>query len=155
MEADWKKYKPESFEYNGRWIKNWFSNMEPSFIKVDGKSYKSVENYYQSMKTLDPEMLEAIEDATPSGSKQIGKKVTIRQDWADIKYDIMKKALWAKWSKPEYREALLETGDEMIIEWNNWGDRTWGVDIRDNKGKNWLGQALMEIREELKLTENA
>lgn len=154
MTTEWTQYKPTSFEYNGKWIKNWFSNMEPCLIKIDGESYKSVENYYQSMKSLDPEMRKQISDATPSASKQIAKKIQLRSDWGEVKYDVMKKALRAKWSKPDYKDALLSTGDDMIIEWNNWSDRTWGVDIRNDKGLNLLGQALMEIRNELKLAEN-
>lgn len=149
---NWKQYKPKEFEYNGKWIKNWFSNMVPCEIEIDGLKYNSVENYFQAMKVMPFEstMHVAIALATPSRSKQLGRQVELRPDWNDIKYEVMKRGLLAKWSKPEYRDVLLATGDEIIIEWNNWGDRIWGVDIRDDEGLNLLGKALMEIREELR-----
>ena len=62
----------------------------------------------------------------------------------------MKYALNAKFIQPEWKGKLLVTGNEPIIEWNNWGDWIWGVDVRSCNGKNMLGIALMEIRDKLK-----
>jgi len=45
-------------------------------------------------------------------------------------------------------ERLLATGDEMLIESNDWGDRIWGQ--VDGLGQNYLGKILMRIRTELK-----
>ncbi len=143
------KYRPSSFEKRGNWIHNWFSNMLPAEIWIDGKKYPSTENYYQSMKTLDPVQQDAVIAATPNKSKKMGRLVTKRPDWELVKYEVMKTALRAKFNIPEWRDKLLATGEEMIIEWNNWGDRTWGVSVTDNLGDNLLGQALMEIRGEL------
>lgn len=150
MNQDWSQYKPESFEYNGKWIKNWFSNMAYSGIEIDGIIYGSVENYYQLQKCTNPEIWEKFARLAPSQVKKLGRNLDIRKDWEEVKYDVMKKGLLAKFSQPLWKSQLLETGDEMIIEWNNWGDRIWGVDVRDNKGQNLLGKALMEIRKQLK-----
>lgn len=148
--SEWTKYKPTSFDYNGKWIKNWFSNMEPCEIIIDGQVYNSVENYYQAMKSPYPRIQKLIATTTPSKSKQMGRRIEMRTDWNDVKYSVMKKALHAKWGLLDYKEALIDTGNEIIIEWNNWGDRIWGVDIRDDKGQNLLGKALMEVRDELR-----
>ena len=43
---------------------------------------------------------------------------------------------------------VLNTGDEELIEGNNWGDRFWGQ--CDGEGINKLGQLLMKVREELR-----
>ena len=51
-------------------------------------------------------------------------------------------------------EKLLETGDEGIVEWNNWHDNIWGdcicLKCEDIVGTNHLGKLLMRIRTELK-----
>lgn len=147
---DWSQYKPEVFEYNGKWIRNWFSNFVTSPIEVEGYMWPSVENFYQSRKTTDIKERAKFLYCTPSEAKREGRKVTMRPDWEKVKYEMMKQGLWAKFSSGKWREKLLATGDEMIIEWNNWRDDIWGVPINTNKGQNLLGQALMEIRNELK-----
>lgn len=147
---NWIRYRPATFEYNGRWIKNWFSNFVPIPIIVDGIHYTSVENYYQAMKSLKEEDHWRIANLTPSQAKREGRKLKIRADWEEVKYRIMKQALIYKVEQnPKFRDQLLATGNEVLIEWNNWGDRIWGVDIKDNLGQNLLGKALMEVREVL------
>jgi ribA/ribD-fused uncharacterized protein len=49
---------------------------------------------------------------------------------------------------PELRKRLVETGDDQLIEINNWHDYFWGV--CDGKGTNHLGIILMKVRELLK-----
>lgn len=149
---DWSEYKPEKFplRQNGRWVDNWFSNMVPCKIIVDGEEYNSVENYYQAMKTLDKDLQCKIAKLSPAESKKIGNQIDLRSDWDDVCYEYMKKGLCAKFKDiPEWGGKLLATGNDMIIEWNNWGDKKWGVTIDDCKGKNLLGKALMEIRLEI------
>jgi len=45
-----------NLQYKGKYIYNWFSNFEPITIIIDNVKYPSVENYYQSQKTLDLEV---------------------------------------------------------------------------------------------------
>jgi len=148
--TDWSEHRPAEFKYNGRWIHNWFSNMLSSPITIDGIRYNSVENYYQAMKSLDPDDWERVAIMSPSGSKKWGRKTKLRPDWELVKRDVMKKALLEKFSHEPWTIMLKATGIEVIVEWNNWGDRIWGVEISDNKGQNLLGKLLMEIREDLK-----
>jgi predicted NAD-dependent protein-ADP-ribosyltransferase YbiA (DUF1768 family) len=42
----------------------------------------------------------------------------------------------------------METGQDEIVEWNNWGDVWWGKDLETGKGRNELGKLLMKIRSE-------
>lgn len=150
---NWLQYKPERFEYRGKWIHNWFSNVAPSPIVLSTGQitdvWPSVENYYQAMKTEDMPTQEAIRMASPAESKRMGRKVHMRPDWDNIKKDVMMRALRVKFSLSPWYEALVGTGDQPIIEWNNWGDRIWGV-TEDGVGQNLLGICLMEIREEFK-----
>jgi len=143
--TNWLQYKPETFEYNGRWIKNWFSNMVYSPFKVNGEHYNSVENFYQAHKACSPEEHTMIAQATPSEAKRLGRRTQMRADWEQIKYDVMKRGLLFKFTFDPYKTQLLNTGDDILIEWNNWNDRIWGVTL-DGKGLNLLGIALMDIR---------
>jgi hypothetical protein len=59
-----------------------------------------------------------------------------------------------KFTRHEYlKNKLIETGDVKLEEGNFWCDVYWGVcycEKCDGKGKNALGQILMEIRESFK-----
>ena len=81
--------------------------------------------------------------------------------WDEVKIDIMKKAVRAKFVNPEHglMEKLTATGDREIGEANP-RDKYWGIgtsaDTEDAKnpkkwkGKNMLGVILMELRKEFK-----
>jgi ribA/ribD-fused uncharacterized protein len=71
--------------------------------------------------------------------------VTLRPDWEDVKVDIMRKALEAKFTQiPELTKLLKDTGSRELIEASP-KDSYWGYG-RDKKGQNMLGKLLMEIR---------
>lgn len=111
--------------------------------------YHTVEHAFQAAKSLDrSERMRISELATPSDAKFAGRRVNLRQDWEEIKIDVMKHYLREKFSISKLRERLLATEDAILIEGNNWGDTTWGQ--VNGEGKNYLGKLLMEIREEVK-----
>jgi len=147
---NWSSYVPKNITYNGKWVYNWFSNMIPSELNIDDVIYNSVENYYQAMKTNDLFQQQIIATATPSQSKRLGRKVKLRDDWELIKESVMMKGLEAKFTKNKWRKKLIETGNNPIIEWNNWNDKIWGVSVHDCLGQNKLGYLLMELRNRLK-----
>jgi N-glycosidase YbiA len=69
----------------------------------------------------------------------------LRADWAQVKDDLMKTALLAKFRQNEdIREILLSTGDAPLVEHTK-NDSYWG-DGGDGTGKNKLGLLLMEVR---------
>ena len=49
---------------------------------------------------------------------------------------------------PKLRDALLATGNSLLIEGNTWGDYFWGK--VNGHGENQLGLILMDVREKLK-----
>lgn len=76
------------------------------------------------------------------------KHVKIRSDWDNIRIDVMRKALLAKFSQHEsLKNLLLKTNNATIIEASP-RDYFWGIG-KDNSGQNWLGKLLMEIRAHL------
>jgi len=140
----------ENITFEGKWVKNWFSNMIECPITINDITYRSVENYYQAMKSLNVEEHKKIAVMTPSKSKYYTRSIKIREDWINVKETFMFKGLWEKFNIPQWKEKLLNTGNDPIIEWNNWGDVYWGKSIYTNKGENHLGVLLMEIREKLR-----
>lgn len=146
-----------TYDDKGR-IKNWFSNMLPldePFI-YDGISYRTSENFYQAMKLpKDRNDLRAeIAALNPYKAKlaiRDKEKYLWRSDWdKELSLKVMRYILEKKFAYgTTWANKLLATGDEEIVEWNDWSDVFWGWDIRKKTGKNNLGKILMEIRESL------
>lgn len=143
----------EPFTYKGKWIHNWFSNMEPldtPFV-YKGCEYKTVENFYQAMKCLDDETKKKVSLMSPYEAKRFTWTIQIRPDWNEIKLQVMDFILRIKFAPgTSWAKRLLETGDEKIIEWNNWGDVELGYDINLREGQNKLGILLKHIRADLR-----
>jgi N-glycosidase YbiA len=131
------------------------SNFFPCQIKIGKLIFDTSEHAYQAEKTLvDFEKDKIRQCKTPGQSKRLGQKITIRQDWEVVKLDCMEKVLRVKFSHPEMKKLLLETGTQELIEGNKWSDKFWGMTLEDEKwiGENHLGKILMKIRSELTLT---
>jgi ribA/ribD-fused uncharacterized protein len=110
----------------------------------------TIEHAFQASKTIIVEERREVAAAeTPGKAKKLGRKVTLRSDWQEIKNDVMMELLVQKFTHPYYRDLLLATGDAELIEDNNWGDTYWGM--CEGIGENHLGRMLMEVREVLRL----
>jgi len=123
-----------------------FSNFYRSPIKLDGYVWPTVEHYYQAQKTTDIKDQDRIRSAeTPGKAKRLGRNIHIREDWEDIKVDVMRRAIRAKFTQyKDLRDLLLSTNDASLHE-NSPHDMFWGV-----HGKDMLGKILMELRGEIK-----
>jgi len=128
-----------------------FSNFAPYPISIDGREWPTSEHYFQAQKFLDSERRERIRHTpSPMIAARLGRdrKARLRPDWEQVKLDVMRKAVRAKFTQHEaIRRVLLDTGHATIVE-RTTKDRFWG-DGGDGSGKNWLGRILMEVREEL------
>lgn len=126
------------------------SNFYPVEIKLDGIVYPNAETAFQAQKTLDVgERRKFSMLKNPVQAKRLGRKVKLRDDWEEVKLDIMTEIVSQKFLQhPHLIEMLLQTGDEELIEGNKWGDRFWGV--CKGKGENHLGKILMKIRDAYK-----
>jgi ribA/ribD-fused uncharacterized protein len=125
------------------WI---LSNFAEFRISVGGRSYRSVEHYYQAMKALNDEDHERIRAMpTPAEAKRLGKTVPRIPDWPEKRIDYMRRGLSCKFSVSNTPgRALLATGQALLVEGNDWGDDEWG--ICKGEGTNILGVLLMERR---------
>jgi ribA/ribD-fused uncharacterized protein len=126
------------------------SNFYPCRVHYKGIRYPALEYAYQAAKTLDKEeRKDILMSASSRIAKRRGQLVTIREDWEEIKIDVMRKLVLEKFSNyPSLRLALLNTGDAELIEGNWWNDTFWGV--CEGVGENHLGKILMEVREKLR-----
>jgi N-glycosidase YbiA len=129
-----------------------FSNFARYRITLKGKAWPTSEHYFQAQKFAGTDHEEALRLIdSPMIAAQMGRsrQRPLRKDWEQVKDDIMREAVWAKFTQhDDLREILLGTGDATIVEHTE-KDSYWG-DGGDGSGKNMLGQILMEVREKLR-----
>lgn len=125
------------------------SNFYAAPAAYQGVVYPTSEHAFQAAKTLDPKERKQIQRAsTPKMAKQLGRRVTLRPNWDNIRVAIMAEIVLDKFTRnPELAELLVETGDEVLVEGNTWNDFFWGQ--VEGKGQNWLGRILMAVRKQL------
>ncbi len=131
-----------------------FSNFAHYGFELDGKYWMTSEHYFQAQKFRETEYEEIIRLLdNPMKVAEMGRsrKLPLRQDWERVKDDVMRKAVYAKFSQNnELKNMLITTGSEYIVE-NTSNDYYWGCGT-DGSGKNMLGIILMEIRDKLKFS---
>lgn len=122
----------------------------PNIVDFNGVFYSSTEAAYQAAKSLDPIEHKIFATLPPADSKRRGRAIKMRPDWESIKLEVVEALLRQKFSdrNPHLVEALLATGDAVLVEGNYWGDTFWGV--CRGKGLNHLGRLLMERRAQLR-----
>lgn len=129
-----------------------FSNYYLAAISVEGKTWPSVEHYYQAKKTLDPAYAERIRlSETPDDAKTLGNSAQcpVRPDWDAYKVTAMRRGLYAKFTQHrDLRDLLLSSGDEELME-DSSVDYFWGIG-EDGTGLNMLGKSLMDLRDALR-----
>jgi len=143
-----------SFRGDHRFLSNfWVCDVEH-----EGNTYKSSEHAFQAAKcTVRAEHDEIAAAKTPRKAKILGGKYCLRDDWEQIKAQIMWKIVQAKFEQNyTLRQKLLQTGDLVLVEGNKWHDNVFGVCYCDNcngHGLNLLGRTLMYVRDQLRHAE--
>lgn len=132
------------------------SNMAPGYsLFINETNIANTEILYQACRfPLFPKIQEEIiSQKNPMEAKEVSRKYSqyTRQDWENVKFDIMRWCLQIKLLQnfDKFSELLLITDNETIVEFSQ-KDNVWGavpVDAVTLKGKNALGRLLMEIRE--------
>lgn len=126
------------------------SNFSDSPMEYDGILYQNAEAAFQAQKCINAAERDAFSKINSTEAKKLGRKVSLRPDWENIKVSVMRDIVRAKFSQNlELREKLLATSGEYLEEGNTWGDRVWGT--VNGSGANLLGWILMELREELEM----
>ena len=125
------------------------SNFYPCFVEFEGLRYPSAEHAFQAAKTLnlnDRKSFQVIRAA--SEAKRAGRQVSLRSDWNEVRESVMLQCLRSKFSNEDLRKMLISTGNTILEEGNNHGDKFWGT--VNGQGDNRLGKLLMKVREEIR-----
>ena len=129
-----------------------FSSFSKHSFMLSGQYWLTAEHYFRAQKFPGSPLEDAIRLAPdPMTAKRLGqdRAAPLRSDWEAVKDDVMRAAVRAKFDQhPDIRAVLLGTGDETLVEAAR-SDSDWGSGP-DGTGRNRLGKALMEIRDELR-----
>lgn len=165
IDMHWKKEANMVFFWHEYEENGCFSNWYTSPFVIDDFRYQHVEQYLMAQKAKlfhDSEMYTAILRAnTPDECKKLGRKVTPfdANTWENARYGILKAGLFAKFSQnKKLKAALLATGNATLAEASPYDD-IFGIKLSAETakhispeqwpGRNLLGKALMEVRDEL------
>lgn len=142
---------------------NYFlSNMYPLDNWIDtenGLSVPTSEHAFQSARFVDDlphEMVALTEDGIQAkilAHQLLDQGAIEKPDWPFIKIGIMHGVVTKKFKlNPDIAEKLATTGEQELVEGNNWGDHYWGVDpVGSRNGQNHLGRILMRVRADLQV----
>lgn len=139
---------------------------QPAPFMVDIDDYTCAEQYMMAEKArlFEDDAIEKLimQTADPKEMKALGKKVKNFDQtvWDKVKYSIVLNANYYKFTQnKEMRNFLLSTGNKILVEASPL-DPIWGIGLGAEdpkahnpttwKGKNLLGFALMEVRDELR-----
>jgi len=143
-----------------------FSQWHPSPFIIDGVAYSCAEQYMMAEKArlFGDTKREAMIMATtsPEDQKRYGRMVTGFDDkvWKANAKAIVKRGSVAKFEQnADLKAHLMDTGRLTLVEASP-HDRLWGIGLRQTdkrallrttwQGKNWLGEVLTEVRDEMK-----
>lgn len=139
----------KGFAGDYRWLSN-FYEIEP--FEYDGVIYKTTENFYQAMKSVNKDERIHIASLDPGKAKRYtsphNKNFVVRDNWDMMKLEVMEFILRRKFAQKKFNDLLLATRDIYIEETNGWGDVFWGC-TSAGEGHNNLGLLIMKIRKEI------
>jgi ribA/ribD-fused uncharacterized protein len=133
----------------------WIINFSNHPIELLGRSWPTVEHYYQCQKFSDSS--DIVAKLLAAKAALDAKKISddpdlrpyVRADWKAIREKVMLDGLWAKVRQhSEIAQALLSTGEKRIVE-DSPIDWFWGCG-KDGTGRNRLGEMWEEIRSALR-----
>ena len=124
------------------------SNFYNNPLVLDGVEYSNAEAAFQAQSAADKGSKRKFARLSGIKAKAYGRRIVQRDDWDEqAQIDAMREVLIAKFKDKELAKKLCNTGNEELINMNQFRDEYWGVTTRG--GRNKLGEILMESRAEL------
>jgi len=118
-----------------------------------GFKFPTVEHAYVASKSTNPKFWEKISKISAKSTglaKKEGRSIILRPNWENNKVYFMEQFLGQKFKYNKFKDKLLLTGSEKIVEGNYWHDNFWGdcycEKCKNIEGKNMLGELIMIIR---------
>jgi predicted NAD-dependent protein-ADP-ribosyltransferase YbiA (DUF1768 family) len=110
----------DSFTSKYFFLSNFYA---PVAIKDEfGLEYSSVEAAYQASKATNKLARIPFTKDSASKSKARGRQISLRPDWSSVKVDIMRGLLEQKFSRPDLKQLLKDTGKKELVEGNDWNE---------------------------------
>ena len=140
-----------------------FSNWYPSKFTINGITYQNAEQYFMYQKAVsfgDTNIMgEVLKTPSPREQKALGRKIKNFNPkvWDEIKYNLVKDGLRAKFTQNEgLKNELLKYKGYVFCESSPY-DRIWGCGFEEkdalkninNWGENLLGKILTELSNEI------
>ena len=123
------------------------------YFTFDNGTYPSSENLYHALKNRFEAGRSDFRYINPFDSKKRGRMISgsdIRPNWAGDRLIAMELVIDLKFNQyPYLAEKLINTPDELLVEWNTWGDIFWGKCLKTNRGSNNLGLILQRKKYQL------
>ncbi len=122
-------------------------------IEIDGVPWPTTEHYFQAQKFVGTPYVNKIRNSSsPRDAFSLSRDPVIshwrRSDWEEVKMDVMRKALYAKFTQQlGLKQTLIRTENRKLVERSPY-DSFWG-DGGNGTGQNHLGKLLMELRAKL------
>lgn len=143
-----------------------YSQWCPSPFEIGGFQYNCCEQYMMAQKALlfddFVSYTKIMETKQPAEQKALGRKVKgfDKDKWESVCRQIVYDANYAKFTQnPKMMAELMATGDREIVEASP-EDKIWGIGLHESdervhdkskwQGTNWLGEAIMQVREKLR-----
>lgn len=169
MSAEPFSWDPPVASFTGQY--EFLSNFSPDPVELpwqQGLIFRTAEHAFQACKSEnEADVIRIHAASTPYRAKQLGRQVTLRPDWEQVKRRMMTEVLLAKFGgNRELTTLLTATGRMVLVEGNTWGDDYWGAVPYELgvpvppalpfwtspgtvrlAGQNWLGRILMMVRE--------
>lgn len=124
------------------------SNFHDCSVEYEGLWYGNAEAAYQAAKTNNFSSKLPFRYYSGVEAKKVGRTLSIRPDWNNLKIHAMYDICKAKFKNNAYlRDKLVETHPRQLIQGNDHGDTFWGQ--VNGQGSNFLGRILMIIRDEI------
>src|SRR5262245_33030073 len=141
------------------------SQWHKSRFTIDGVTYSCAEQYMMAQKAVlfkDQETLDEIMASdSPRVQKALGRKVRgfDQSKWDSLAREIVYRGNWGKFTQNEdLCKLLMATKGTTLVEVNP-SDTIWGIGLAEDdpraqdrktwRGKNWLGEVLTKVREDI------
>jgi ribA/ribD-fused uncharacterized protein len=141
----------------------YLSNFHYCKFTLDGQQFQSSEQAFMYLKAKlmgdEVSATNILNASTPRDAKSLGRRIKPwnQQLWEKHNYNVMYKAVYAKFSNDVLKKKLLDTGSTILVEASP-TDRIWGIGLSVDdalrglpwNGQNLLGKVLMQVRTDLK-----